>query len=325
MEDLQARPFSFREIRTVPEVINAAFDFVRLNFRVLARGILLYIAPLMLVCHFLLEYTLSDSRMLALMETLSDGAVMSRSAPFDVAESALVMFLALLLLFASFALLIAYTFGAVRVYMRGDGSVLQLEDVWRETKAMFWKVVGTNTLLSLVIGGCMAVFAVVVAFLFMVFYGLGLLAYVGVLVLWVFLVTRYSLFYPVCFLENKKLGAAFEQSRELVEGRWWQTLGLILFGAMLSYAFNALTTLPALLFSLLLSMGIIPEYALYDPSSMASILQALLSAVFSTAGQVMFLFLLLGITLHFFSQMERQQGLALAAEVERIGMPETSV
>lgn len=144
----------------------------------------------------------------------------------------------------------------------------------------------------------------------------------GLLFCLFFFVTRYSLFYPACFLEDKKFSAALEQSRELVEGHWWPTLGLMILGGMLIYAFNALSTLPALLFSLLLDMGIIPEYALYDSSSLASILRALLSAVFDTGGQLMSMFLLLALILHFYSQTERRQGAALDIEIKSIGMPE---
>lgn len=186
MEHLQARSFSFREIRTVPEVINAAFDFVRLNFRVLVRGVLLYVAPLMLVGYFLFEYIFSGSRMLSLLGTFSSQPMIGNVASINIAESVLLILLAMLLLLAGFMLLMAYTLGAVKAFMRGDDSTLELGDIWQEVRLLFWKVVGTNILLLLALSTGLLVLSVAIALLSMVFFGLGLLAYVGTLVLLVF-------------------------------------------------------------------------------------------------------------------------------------------
>ena len=320
MENLQSQSFSFCEIRTVPEVINAAFEFVRLNFKVMFRGMFLYIVPLLLVGQFLTELLHSNGSLVSQLRNWPNTSTMAPGilATGNVVLDVLLLVLGFLCSTVAIMLIQAYVFGFVRAYMNAGENRPELADVWGQTKDLFWRVFGTNIGLVIIFVGGLFVIGVSVFILPL----LGGLLYIGMLIMIPILLTNYALYFPARFLEKNDFGESFARAKELIVGRWWPTFGLLALGFLFLLIVGFFTLLPDLIFGLLEGAGIIPEYALYDSTSVLNIVRSVILVLFSTVVQLFMVFPLFCVVAHYYNQVERQEGRALAEDVATIGATE---
>ncbi len=322
MDNLQSQSFSLREIRTIPEVINATFEFIRLNSKVMLKGLLIYVMPLLLIGECLIQFLRSSDS--PILQLFSERARFGNAPGFlgtdNLGLTILLALLVILFVFLSIVLLQAYVFGFVRAYTNAEEQSPDLADVWQQTKDIFWRVFGTNIGLGiLAVGG----FFIVRVFAFLPL--LGAFAILGMLILIPVLITNYILYYPARFIGNESFGEAFLRAKELIVGRWWPTFGFIALGFLFVIVVRIFSLLPDILLHWLEDFGVVSQYQLYNPTSWVSIVRSVLLVLFSTVYQLSMVVPLLGVVVHYYNQVERQDSYALAEDVATIGEAENDL
>lgn len=284
--------FLFRGKRDLGEVISGAFELISQNARDMARTLLRVCTPA------LVGFALGGGM-------IATGVWRSTAADGDDIGGLAVVGL-LLVLFSSMALgllLVLATNSYVALYREHGPGMFDAADVWQRCRAMFWRFVGVNLLLG---------FAYVLLNVVLIVPCLGLLAFMAGSA---YLMTTFSLSYPVIAHEDAGVFEAVSRCRTLVEGHWWMTFGVVALTYLLYYLLVMGAFLP--LFSVLFA------FAFHGMEPASSGLGGGMLAVTILIG-VAGAFLLqvlphVAVIIQYFNLVERKEYSSLAARVVQVG------
>lgn len=295
MVDPQSHSLSLREIRNVPETINATFEFLRLHRRKLGRLLLFRVYPILFV-----------SNALSLVHPTSQSG----------GGNILITIVQILAFLITFSIMIAVVHALAKLTDRDPSGAFDDRDVWNEAKELLGNVVGTNVGLAFIL-----------AFLFffslylfrIVLFGLPLLTVIAMISLVMWFGVNWSLYYPTRLLENGGFTESFGASRYLVRGHWWRTLGLMITWGLLGYALTALLVLPPMLSEIGLDLVTPLSFRWLRSGVFGLIIFHLLAFISNVLSVTVQSLPMAGMVLHFYSQLERREGGNLHELADTIG------
>lgn len=299
MEELQARTVSLREIRNVPESINVAIDFLRLHRKSLGRLVLTRVLPLIVF-----------GRIILLVLGLGDGV----SGLMYGAGSSLISLQMLLFLLCSgvgFLLIIALAFSTLKLAERHGSDEFSTHDIWREAKASFMKVLGTNLGLIPVAGFISSILSFLSMLLLAVPVISGLTLIFGVLVA----STIWSLYYPARFLGECGFFESFRMSQYLVRGKFWATAFLLLVWMLQILGISSLSYF----LSVLIATGVIEPLWIMENEVLVTGVLGVLDVVLGSVITLLWLPFLLSLGFHYYSQLERKEYPSFDEELKVMG------
>lgn len=310
---METQKISLHQIRSVPEVLNAAFGFIRQNMSILLSGLLRYVLPSLVVANFILSLY-SPGGLAEMAAIFSDrGSYYSESALGSDGTALLLILVAAILSLVASVFLFGFVFGLVRVYAEGSDE-FDLRDVWGETKGLFWKIVGTFIGLLIIGIGAVMAYSLIVTVMGLAVPVLSVLFAFAFLLLIPILFTTYALYFPVRFIEERGLLRSFGRAAGLIRESWWRTFGLILLCMLILVILSFGELLPATILEL------VAADALGDPTSFTSIAGAFVTSLVTSILQLVSIFPMFALIFHYYSQVERNESVALIQDVERIGM-----
>lgn len=325
MQEQSVPQVELREIRNVPEVLNATFDFIRLNIKVLRTSALLYVLPWLVVANLLLQFIGSGYLMRGLANLSPGMQLYAMYARGLSTGSDAVDLLLTLVAFASYVagitFLVAFVHAVVLVYQEKEreGRRLEVGEVWKKMKSLFWSVFGTNIGLGVILFAGFFILMMGVGIsgaISPVFLSLGF--FISMLAIPAVFVT-YALYYPVRFIEGRAFSVAFSRAWGLISGNWWRTCGLLAVCICILLGLSVILNLPTVVIQLLVYFDVVNQYELLDPSSTWSLLNSAFSSLFAIAWQLLAVFPLLSLIFHYYSQKERQDFSVLIEKIEEIG------
>ena len=289
---------NFREIRNVPEILNVTFDFIRQNFRLFSRSLLRIALPPVLIAMALFTYLGAD-----IITAAATGNVDENSALQYVFTFALAGLAGGLLLGVGLTLLTCVIHVFVDLYMEDDQEGFGISDVWERTKKIFWMVFGTNIGLGVVL----TIISVIAAFIPFGQFGMYILYAFG------------ALYFPFRIYEGRGFLQSFVASSELVQGRWWATLGLFMLQYLMANVLSGLVLLPIIIGGILEGTGVLDVSELVRNSSWLVYIGAALIALYIALLLLLSSVPTLSMIVHYYSQKERKGGVGLVERIELIG------
>ncbi|MDT0115734.1 glycerophosphoryl diester phosphodiesterase membrane domain-containing protein [Microbacterium sp. PRF11] len=149
-----------------------------------------------------------------------------------------------------------------------------LEAVWGRVRPAVWRLIGYGALtlaaVSIVIGILAGIVVLLVIAATWVGAVVGVLAFLALIPLYLWLSTKLFLVPSVIILERSPVFAAIARSWRLTRGRFWPTLGVIV---IISFGFSVVAQIISIPFSLISSVvtGILAPTGGSDPSTIAVI------------------------------------------------------
>lgn len=302
MEELQTQTVTLREIRTVPETINAAMDFLRLHRKSLGKLALTRVLPLIVA-----------GRILLLVAGFGNDLGLGGGLPYAAASGSIAVqgLLALLCYAIASVLLIGLTFSTLRLAEQNGSVQFDADDIWQGTKDSFWHVVGTNLgLFGVGVLGFL-LFTLIAGLLL----AIPVIGALGVLLGALALFTIWSLYYPARFLEGYGFFESFRMSQYLVGGKFWATLGLLLVWFLQTFVISALSYF----ISILIAFGLIDPLWIMENETLVTSTLAAVELVMGSLVTLLYIPLLLSLAFHYYSQLERKEATSFDAAVEGIG------
>lgn len=299
MEELQTGTAQLREIRTVPQIINASVDFFRFHRRSLGRLLLLRAFPFIVVGQILQFFFIPDGEV---------GALAYITNPGTLLLGILAVFICL---GVGYSLLVSLVFSTLKLAEDYGPDEFDAADIWNRAKDGFWKVVGTALGLSVL---------TVIAFLLYAWMARGLveLPVIGPLLLLsalVFFPVIWSIYLPSRFLEGSGFFEAFRMSQYLVRGTFWRTLGLMLIWGVLFLMFSILSYM--LVVGIALDM--IDSFWVVQNEGVLTVLIQVLEVLGGLLSFFLSALALLSLGFHYYSQLERKEYHSFEAALESIG------
>lgn len=285
---------SLREERSVTDVLNATFLFIRQNIRIYGKMLALLITPVFGV-GLILATIITTSINFSGQTDVTDAAAIS------LGLTGILFFL--LLLLASLAI---YT-GAltiVRLYDERGPENFDLEDVWTVGKSKLLGFVGIGFLLGLIL---------VLPILLVIWIPcLNVIAMFG----WfMYVFGTFGLAYAAYIMEDCSVGSALSRSKELVENYFWPTIGLYLLTTLIVTVIGSIAQLPFQI--LAFSEGFFTESPEF--SSESAVYMALSYVVATLVSTFLGLIPQVAMTFQYASLVERKENVGLQRRVEQIG------
>ena len=209
---MEKQKINFKKEREFGEIINATISFIGENYKLLLKALFLYVGPFAVF--------------IGLFTGLMQKSMFDFRGNQDVGQMGnffLYIFFILILGAIAYSLLIGVTYEYIKLYINSEEKEIALEEVWQNTRAGFWNVLGTLLLVGIIFFGVYIVSALVVGMLAII--SPFLIVFIFVPITWV--AVSLSLVFIIRGYENADIGAALSRSFYLVKNNWWWTFLLL--------------------------------------------------------------------------------------------------
>ena len=299
---MTSAPLPLRKERDVGDVLNATFVYLKTNYKLLGKSLLLIVGPLMALSA--VAASLFQMRTFSITARMSDGTVTPAENQALLAElfSAYVPLIGTWL-FSALGLVVAsaVVYAHMQLYLEHDGPEgYGMRDVWRLTPGMTGRLLLTGFVAVLLIYFLPALVIVIPC--------LGALAF---FVWMVYASTTFSLVYPMRVMEPVGLVEGFKRCRRLIEGHFWSTLGLLILTWLLYTLLAMAVSVPGMILSFMM-MAHAAEGAI------GAGMQTLFTGVVTVGSVLSPLFYsipLVAVGLQYFNLVERQEYAGLRERV----------
>jgi len=202
-----------KKVRTFGELVNDTFSFVSQNFAGLFKPILMYASPFALLSAFF--YSKIELSVLTKQE---------------YGDPTVNMFAYIATLLIANILLVGIVYGYVYFYVKEGKDNFTMEDVWKYTTHNLGKIFGTLMF---------SLFFMILGFLMFILPG-------------IFLTITLLFLFAVVLYENVDYQLAFMRCLMMIKGRWWKTLGIVLFVNVIVIIFGLIIKIPELVYTFML-------------------------------------------------------------------------
>ena len=227
-----------RKKRDFGDVLNASFGFIRQEFKVFGRMLLLYSSVPFLILS-LISLLFVRRFMSQLTGMMGDPTAIQEFSQDIPAQFILAYFLFIVLYIFIYGLTYCY----IIKYEGGGVDKSTISEVWNLFARKFLTLLGYSLLTLFLI----FVSFMVVAFLFAILrvpllMGIGMFAF---FLFYIYAVIALSMLFIVKLQEDKGYFETVSRCFYLIKGHWWQTFGLAIVSGIISIALSAAFSLPA--------------------------------------------------------------------------------
>lgn len=314
---MQTTPFiDFRQRRTFSEVISVTTLFIRQNFRLLLKSLLVMVMPF-------LVFTGAFS-LLVLTETLhlipgSEFPVNTTTATSSVTN--VLLYTGIILLSTIMAVLAQYgtVFAFLSLYTEHNGQAFGLSDIWEKFKNSIPVLLSTAFavffialllyLAVLFISSVLIYFLLTDAGLFV-----ALLFAVPLMAALIYCSTLVALLFAVRLQERASFGDGVIRSFSLLRGAWWQTAGVFFILLLVAFILNYVIFIPAIL----LTGGVPSFFPFASTDTYMSEGTIIISALSSVVRVLLYTLPLTGIVIQYYNLVERKEAAGLRERINDI-------
>ncbi len=315
----QSQHIRFQKTRDFGAKLNATFEFIRQNFKPLAKSILYIAGPAIILFGvfygYYQKYALDITRIIQ-GDTIFSGEII-------LVFGGIVIFG-----IASQLLLITVVLEFVNIYNEKPPTEITTDEVWSRVKLSIGKVTGAFLLLTIV----MVVVFGIIAFLIA---GIGVSdssAGVGIVMLFMFILfpvvmyvmVVFSVFFNIMLHEKhplSEIGVVMKRSLYLVKNKWWSTLGLLIVAGILRSVMALVFSIPMMIILAVNAFSLINGETATQSSGYDILL--ILSSVVAMLGSYMLQSIpLLALTFQYFNLVELKEATGLISEIDTLGTTE---
>ena len=279
----------FQQQRDFGEIINATFTFVSQEFKLLLQSILYFAGPFLLLGGIFLGKGQAN-----LFTQLDNTSLFSN--PSDYFSNGFTsIFLGGLFLTLGITAIITLINSYVAIYTKQEKNNFTIEVIWKEFKRNYFRLLGTNMLLSILFGiiGVISIFLLGIPF--------------------IYLAVSTSFIFIIQVVERKGYIDALSRSFFLIKGKWFMTFGLLILSVLIIYFVSMVIGYP---FGILIAFlqSYVPE-SNFDFLSLIMIIYSVISTIFYYS---LFGVLHLLIAFQYFNMVEQKEYPDLMIEIKEI-------
>lgn len=307
------KPFEFRRVRDLGDVLNATFVFIKQNLAPLAKGLLLIVAPFM---------ALTSVAAVSLQSALFNLDPTDPEALWAIFGPSYFATLFFSMMASLMSMLVVY--GYIELYQEQGPGGIGVEAVWRIVRQRFVRLFAT--LLSLLLLLLMLYLGfgfmiILLAFILGPLLGgvLGVFMAVAVVLALVYAFITFTLVFPMRMFEAVSLPEGFRRCLYLVKGYWLQTFGVIFLAVIIYSILGTLFNMPAFIFSFVRGLH---STNVSEGGDMYRLLMIISGVVGGVGTSLLYAIPLVATALQYFSLIERKEKVGLMQRIEQLGEPE---
>lgn len=270
--------FNLRRSRDIGDILTDTFQYIRIHYQVLGKGLLFFVMPLYLVNAFLLQEYSSQ-----LIGDIFDPNNLDALQGFFSGRYFLAVFFSI----------VAYSLIPVIILnhmdMVSQGLEPQVSDLIEDSLPLILKIIGLNIIIAFIVG-----FSFLFLFFPAIFFGIKL-----------------SLAQSALILEGRDIMGSINRSWDLTKDFWWATFALLL----IMYIITVFTTYVFILPTAILSIFFVDGVAAGEGSMFITFITTL-ELIFNAVGSLFTAIIQIAVALHFFNLVERREGGNLRSKIE---------
>jgi hypothetical protein len=291
---MEQSPINLKQKRDFGDVFNAAFTFIGQEFKPLAKAMLFFVLPFLLISAILSVF-INIEQQKAVHMLRPDNPAFTANPLSSLATVYKYIGLTMLVYLFAITAMRCTLYGYIKAYNEKGKDNFTIDDVWSEVRKFFFPVLGTSLLISMM---------VCVGFVFCIVPG-------------VWLGVSLSLIYISMMSEGKGMGSAFSRSFDLTRQDWWVTLAIILVSYIIVYILSLLLSIPAMI------LGIKSVFTNFKNIQQTQeinfpISVYIVSAITSLATYILFIIPFTTIAIQYFSLVETKDKVSLQNKIEQI-------
>jgi hypothetical protein len=321
MEDFT--PIDFHQTRDFSKKMNASFEFVRQNFKPLAKSIIFIAGPPVIIASVIMGSFVGDFMDLATLN-LQRGD----SSPFFNQFGSLSFWLEILLMISFFMISGVATIATINnyiiLYEEKKSNKVDVSEVWAKVRETFPMYLGTMFLFTIVIMLAYVVMLIPVFLLAAISAWLIFFGVIFFMVAAVYVTISLSLVFFVRNYEKAGFAASLFRSFNLVKGKWWSTFGLIMIlYTIVGFVSNFVFMIPYYAVMIPMMLHNVNEPSVAQSGGNMAIFITIFFAVFYLVQMVLYTFPNVGIAFQYFNLVEMKEARGLMEGIETFDQPPT--
>lgn len=307
------------KVRDISSILVDTFSFVKANFKSLFSGIFYICSPTLLICG-IGAFLFFNNYFNTIFPTITK-QVSEYSYASNIPENFLLLipYMLLFLLVAFLALSFIFTVSLCYVKLYKNKEKISTPILWKLTRKYIGKIIGAQVILLLA-----AIIAYMICFLS---FRMNIAA-ISVLLFLIFFIGIF--YFPIkllftsifIILEDKGIIESFKFSYQFTKGIFWKVFLFMFLMSLIIYLFMYLFQLPGLILSYFnLFMGVINQNS--SDNSFPILLGSALTGLGSALGYSVYSIYYIGLSIFYYSTVEKRTGMAANAEIEDIGKNDT--
>lgn len=272
--------FNLRKSRDVGDILTDTFQYIRIHYLVLGKGLLFFVMPLYLINAFLLqEYSnqvvgdIFDPNNLEILQGFFSGRY----------------FLALFFSIVAYSLIPVIVLNHMNLVSQGFEP--QVSELIEDSLPLILKIIGLNIIIAFIVG-----FSFLFLFFPAIFFGVKL-----------------SLAQSALVLEERDIMESVNRSWDLTKDFWWATFALLI----VMYIITVFTTYVFILPTTILSIFLVNGVDAGDSTIFVTFITTL-ELIFNAIGSLFTAIIQIAMALHFFNLVERREGGTLRSKIESL-------
>lgn|SRR5690606_21315334 len=314
-------PIDFRQARDFGGVMSVTYQFLRQNIKGLAKCLLFFAAPAVLLGNIFYYEIISQQMKLS-------GAAYSGS-PFGVDEYYVSANFWMSLLGALVFMLIGgvstvtTTHAYILKYREKQGAPIDVGEVWKKSRSLFWNTFGAMFFyycgMSISLGLLMIPLAILIFITSLIsplFSTIAILLYVVTLFV---LCIYFAMVFFICNKEDINFFAALGRLTKLTKGKFWNTVGVGAVNVYIHLVFSTLFAIPWYIFIYVYSLHNISSGPMASQAFWQEAITMFFFMIYSLAGTLLAVLPLTALAMQYFSLSERLEAKGLLTRIENFG------
>lgn len=314
-------PIDFRQARDFGVVMNMTYRFLRENIKGLGKSLLFFAAPAVLLGGVF--YREIFTRMLGLSGA-DDGGPFGTEEYFDSANFWISLGAALVFMLIGGVLTVTTTHAYILKYREKQGGPIDLGEVWKKSRSLFWKTFGNMFLYY--IGMVLAVVLMLIPVGILIFVAsmispllLGIstfLYYVALFVLCIY----FGMIFFICNKERIGFFTGLSRLTKLTKGKFWNTVGVGALNVYIQLVFATLFLIPWYIYLFIYALHALNPFGVgAAPGFWQEAIGTILFMLYSLASTLLAVLPLTALAVQYYYLSERVEAKGLLARIENFG------
>jgi len=313
---------NFQEERDFSAKMNATYAFVKQNFKGLAKSLLFFSAPFVLLGSVFLSEMFA--RMLNISTTGGYGA-----SPFDMEDYFdstnfyLKLFAALLFMLVGGVFTVSTTYAYMLVYDEKKSTAIEIGEVWTKVRKLFW--LNFASMFLYYIGAVLSALVLLIPVGLLVFAMafispiLGGISYFLYYVFFFAFCIYFSMTFFICCRENINFFDALGRLFRLSKSNFWNTVIIGAVNFYIYYVFAFLFLIPFYLYLYISSLHNINLDPLSQSTFAEEVINTVLLMLYGLASVLFISFPLISLAFQYFDLVERKEARGLISRIASFG------
>lgn len=303
----------FQQARDFSQKLNATFEFIRQNFKPLAKSLLYIAGPVILLGSLLAGSLYSGyfNSITGMKNNPNSAFEFITSTNTWVQAGAAVIFT-----FISGIIIISVVYNYMHEYNERKTNHIEVDAIWKRVRQSLPHYASTFVLFVLLVLAVYALMGVVFGGVFSFSVGLGILLIFVLLMLLVYIIVPLSLIFAVRAFEDISFFDAVGRCFKLANGKWWSTFALLFICGLVQSMLASVFFIPWYINVILNTIHSINNQAAAAPSFISTLINNLFLVLYFLATFLLYAIPLIALAFQYFNLVELKESRGLMNRIQ---------